>query len=54
MVQEIQVQCATEPCLFYKRVDGKVVLMVVIYCDDALLFGLRDEVNKLKARIKEE
>ena len=47
-------QCATEPGLFYKRIDGKVVLIVVMYCDDAWLFGLKDEVIKLKARIKED
>jgi len=45
-------QCLSEPCIFYKRMEGMLVLIVVIYCDDALLLGTKKEVQKVKDRIK--
>ena len=34
-------QCQTDPCLFYKKWNGKLVLIIVLYVDDALCAGTR-------------
>ena len=38
-------QSATDPCIFYKRKEGKVVLILVLYVDDTLCAGRKDEVE---------
>jgi hypothetical protein len=38
-------QSATDPCIFYKQQGGKVVLILVLYVDDALCAGERKEVR---------
>ena len=46
-------QCITDPCVYYKHgANGELELLAVIYCDDALLMGLQQEVQALKAAIR--
>jgi Reverse transcriptase (RNA-dependent DNA polymerase)/Zinc knuckle len=44
-------QCLSEPCVLYQR-DGEVVkLLVVIYCDDCIIAGHKNDVARLKQQI---
>ena len=46
-------QCITDPCVYYRYgANGELELLAVIYCDDALLMGLQEEVQALKAAIR--
>ena len=38
-------QCKTDPCIFYKWKDDKLVLILVLYVDDALCAGPRKWVE---------
>jgi hypothetical protein len=38
-------QSATDPCIFSKQRGGKVVLIFILYVDDALCAGERKEVE---------
>jgi Reverse transcriptase (RNA-dependent DNA polymerase) len=37
-------QSATDPCIFYKKRGGKVVLILILYVDDTLCAAARKEV----------
>jgi hypothetical protein len=42
-------QCKTDPCLFVKHDEkGKLVLMAIIYIDDCIYCGTKEEILKLK------
>jgi hypothetical protein len=42
-------QCKTDPCLFVKHdEDGNLVLMAIIYIDDCIYCGKKEEIEKLK------
>ena len=46
-------QCVTDPCLFMKHDEnGKLVLMAIIYIDDAIYCGLKSETEKLREHVK--
>jgi hypothetical protein len=38
-------QSQTDPCIFYKLRDGKLVLILVLYVDDTLCAGEQDEIE---------
>jgi hypothetical protein len=45
-------QCKSDSCLFVLHDDdGNLVLIVVVYCDDCIVTGLRSYVNKIKIGI---
>jgi Reverse transcriptase (RNA-dependent DNA polymerase) len=38
-------QSHSDPCIFYKHKEGKLVLILVVYVDDTLCAGEKEEVN---------
>ena len=46
-------QCRTDPCVFYLRREGKVKLILNVYCDDILLSGIQSEIDTFKTNIKQ-
>jgi hypothetical protein len=47
-------QCKTDPCIFYRRDDeGKVVLLMLAYIDDAILAGKRYAIDDVKRGLRE-
>ena len=38
-------QSLSDPCIFYKKNEGKLVLVLVLYVDDTMCAGERKEVN---------
>ena len=42
----------TEPCMFYKHKEGKLVLMVVTFVDDLLIGGTPEEVKWCQENLK--
>jgi hypothetical protein len=47
-------QSATDPCIFYKQQGGKVVLILILYVDDALCAGERKEVEWAYKKIEDQ
>jgi Reverse transcriptase (RNA-dependent DNA polymerase) len=47
-------QSATDPCIFYKHREGKLVLILVLYVDDTLCAGERREVEWAYKKIEEK
>jgi hypothetical protein len=46
------VQCKTDPCLFTLHdEDGNLLAIVVVYCDDSIITGFREAVDRLKRGI---
>jgi hypothetical protein len=38
-------QSSSDPCVFYKRKNGRVVLIFGVYVDDTLVCGSKEEVE---------
>jgi hypothetical protein len=36
-----QKQSKSDPCIFYKKIQGKVVLMLGVYVDDTMVRGTK-------------
>jgi hypothetical protein len=36
-------QSKSDPCIFYKNIQGKVVLMLGVYIDDTMVYGIKTE-----------
>jgi Reverse transcriptase (RNA-dependent DNA polymerase) len=51
-------QSKTDPCIFYKEKNNKVVLILVLYVDDILCLGHKEELewmyNKIQKKFKIE
>jgi hypothetical protein len=45
-------QAKTDPCIFYKTAEGRLVLMLVLYVDDTLCVGRRAEMIWMYAMIE--
>ncbi len=46
-------QCKTDPCLFVKHDEkGRLVLIAIIYIDDAIYCGLKGEARRFKEQVK--
>jgi uncharacterized protein YihD (DUF1040 family) len=49
------VQCKTDPCLFTLHDgSGNLLALVVVYCDDSIITGFREVVDRLKKGISNE
>ena len=47
-------QCKTDPCLFILfDADGKLLALVVVYCDDTIITGIRKYVDQIKKGISD-
>ncbi|KAI2512112.1 GAG-pre-integrase domain [Fragilaria crotonensis] len=47
-------QCKTDPCLFTLHdPDGNLLLLVVVYCDDSIITGIRKHVDRIKKGISD-
>ncbi len=45
-------QCLLDPCVFYKHQGGNLVLLMVVYCDDAIMCGKQTVIDQVKLTIK--
>jgi hypothetical protein len=47
-------QCKTDPCLFTLHdPDGNLLVLVVVYCDDSIITGIRKHVDRIKKGISD-
>ncbi|GAX17144.1 hypothetical protein FisN_UnNu082, partial [Fistulifera solaris] len=45
-------QCAADPCVWYKEENGETVLIIVVYVDDCIVAGPKEQVEWFKTQIK--
>ncbi len=45
-------QCAADPCVWYKEENGEAVLIIVVYVDDCIVAGPKEQVEWFKTQIK--
>ena len=45
-------QCKADPCIWYKEVDNKLVLVVAVYVDDCILAGKKKDIEVFKIDIQ--
>ena len=47
-------QCKTDPCVFRKIRDGKLVMILAVHVDDIAVAGVPDEIEKLEKVLNED
>ena len=52
MEQLKMIQSKTDPCIFYKEKNGKVVLIMALYVDDTLCLGIKEELEWMYKEIQ--
>ena len=54
MEQLKMIQSKTDPCIFNKEKNGKVVLIIALYVDDTLCLGIREELDRMYKEIQKK
>ena len=47
-------QCKTDPCVFRKIRDGKLVMILAVHVDDIAIAGVPDEIEKLEKVLNQD
>ena len=47
-------QSKSDPCLFFRKINGKTMGIIVIYVDDCVIAGEKTFIDEMKGKLKSE